>query len=564
MGYVNGKLSATAVTVLGGKKLPLRHYTSGSYSPGQGVIALRFDDGQVSDYNTVFPALVSRDLVGGFAITLNQVDNTPTYMTLAQIKEIEAAGNEIMCHSRTHDTGPESFAEFYDETVQAAKEMRGLGLKISSFVQPGTWSGDYVMSPEFIGSAGDKLMRKNFWSYGGKDAVAFDAGGNRYNMPRTKEQRYGWMYKGFSESSLATCQACIDNCIAEGRGSVMLIHSYRIGTGGSYISEADFLGFLDYVEAKRDAGQITVVLPTELFFAAPTIDISLTCPAIVPELGAEIVSNGEFTANVDGYTAQNDAVLTHRDSSAVPGTPSGGADNGCLEVASTGTNAPTALKAISIERGAWYRFDVLAYSPSSNVVDLAARMAYSANLGGADQKPTAEDVWEKIITTRRATNTSSNNSLRVSGSDSGDKAYFDQLSLKKLNFASLTSSLGTRPLNGVYACRPIVSLETQAGLIIGYADASNYVMAYADRTTGTKRARLVSCIEGTITEVIAESITYVAEAELKVIVCDGDFTLFYNNAKVGTTQTIATATLGTGVYGFATYETNQVGAVTAG
>jgi hypothetical protein len=80
------------------------------------------------------------------------------------------------------------------------------------------------------------------------------------------------------------------------------------------------------------------------------------------------------------------------------------------------------------------------------------------------------------------------------------------------------------------------------GIVLRYADADNYVYAIHDGTN----AKLIKRVATSETDVIAAVVAYAAGAVMRVI-CDGtSFSLFYNNAKVGSTSTISDAGLQTG------------------
>lgn len=78
-----------------------------------------------------------------------------------------------------------------------------------------------------------------------------------------------------------------------------------------------------------------------------------------------------------------------------------------------------------------------------------------------------------------------------------------------------------------------------AGIVARYVDASNHVQA---RHTGTN-AQLVKVVAGVNTTLVDAVVTYVAGAEIRIICQGQQFRLFYNNAAVGTEQTIADAAL---------------------
>ena len=77
------------------------------------------------------------------------------------------------------------------------------------------------------------------------------------------------------------------------------------------------------------------------------------------------------------------------------------------------------------------------------------------------------------------------------------------------------------------------------GLVLRYVDASNYITCYHDGTN----VLLVKRVAGVDTTVQTTAATYVAGAELRVYATGSAFRIYYNNAIVGTEQTIADAGL---------------------
>ena len=145
-------------------------YTAATYTPGHAVIALRFDDGTIYDWDYTIPMLAERGLVAGFAVNNTRIDGHAAYTTTAQFLKAESLGNEIMCHSRSHDVDPATPAEFYDETVTAAAELIALGFNVRSFVQPGSWTTTYNIDFNHgwtVGCAADLVLRANFAAYEG-------------------------------------------------------------------------------------------------------------------------------------------------------------------------------------------------------------------------------------------------------------------------------------------------------------------------------------------------------------------------------------------------------------
>lgn len=72
------------------------------------------------------------------------------------------------------------------------------------------------------------------------------------------------------------------------------------------------------------------------------------------------------------------------------------------------------------------------------------------------------------------------------------------------------------------------------GVVLRYTDANNFLYAGHNGTN----AVLVQMASGTPTVIISAAATYSAGAEIRVIAQGDSFSLYYNNAKVGTTATI--------------------------
>jgi hypothetical protein len=249
--------------------IPPSAWTTATYLTGRGVLSLRFDDGPEKDYAITYQELISRGLVGGFAIIRNKI-NMAEHTTLAQIKTMQDNGMEIMCHSRTHVADPAAFAIFKDEAIVAGHEMRALKLDIASFVQPGTWvkayPSGYDLGDKVYGSPADLALRANYWGY---EAYAnnfnFD---NMYIMPRMSSRRYAANHLTGDQWSVADFKSRIDAAIAKGMGVEILFHAARFGME-DYITEADFQTFLDYAATKVSAGDLEVLTPTQQMYATP-------------------------------------------------------------------------------------------------------------------------------------------------------------------------------------------------------------------------------------------------------------------------------------------------------
>lgn len=90
-----------------------------------------------------------------------------------------------------------------------------------------------------------------------------------------------------------------------------------------------------------------------------------------------------------------------------------------------------------------------------------------------------------------------------------------------------------------------------AGISARWSDSSNYVFAYHDGTN----AVLVKKVAGVDTTLVNAAATYSAGAELRLIIEGTKFRLYYNNALIGSEQTISDSALQSGT-GHGLYTTN--------
>lgn len=243
-------------------------YSGQTYTQGQGIISLRFDDGVAKDFSQTYPLLTARSLVAGFSVIRNNLNGTGN-LTLAQCLTMQTAGMEIQCHSRTHAADPASFALFKDESLKAASEMWLIGLKAVSFVQPGTWVADYnINDPGNTDATLDAFLRSRFAAYEAYGQV-FDAGttdtDHRCNLPRST--KYAVNHCTGDSLTEAQLEALVGLCETGGQGTEILFHSNNIGQA-SYITLADFTTFLTFLQTEVTAGRIKVMTPTQQLFAA--------------------------------------------------------------------------------------------------------------------------------------------------------------------------------------------------------------------------------------------------------------------------------------------------------
>jgi hypothetical protein len=281
-------------------------------------------------------------------------------------------------------------------------------------------------------------------------------------------------------------------------------------------------------------------------------EINTVCPAITPSLGAELIPNGTFDANTTGWIVSQSAIAS------VAGGQSGNALQVTNSAAAYGWARPDPLIAATI--GEFYQ--VSRYHKNGTA---AGHLKIGSTSGGSElySRDVNNAAWTQSLVTFRSTAAALSFRFGLESNTSGQTALFDELTFRKLLFASTLTYLGRRSGRpGTYRCAPTISVDTQAGLVLGYTDESNLIKVVVDRVDN--KAKLLKRIGGTWTEVIGAVVTYDAAKELKVVIAANGsaYSLYYDGVQVGVTTAINDAGLGTRVYGFSTLAANTVGLVT--
>lgn len=100
------------------------------------IVTIVSDDGTTSDYSKLLPLVLSKNVPFGLGIITNRV-GTAGYMPWAQIREMEAAGCEIMSHSHMHANLTTLTPSQIEEDVSTSlKILRQQGFNPQSFVYP--------------------------------------------------------------------------------------------------------------------------------------------------------------------------------------------------------------------------------------------------------------------------------------------------------------------------------------------------------------------------------------------------------------------------------------------
>ena len=227
----------------------------------------------------------------------------------------------------------------------------------------------------------------------------------------------------------------------------------------------------------------------------------------------------------------------------------GGSGAQSLSVTLTGTDG-RAMEQIGfvMSQNKWYTVDgwgkKVSGSPTVylNLSDGCAGLTYLTS-------GTAGSAWTQLVGTGRWNTSCSYVKIEemVAGGAIGNEARFDDISVRGMTLSSLFRTVDATVANVIAETtitKPSSAYITQGGLVLNLDSTSspaNFVIAYLN---GTSSVRLDKVVAGTYTNLIATAVTYSAGAPLKVVKDGNSYSVYYNGAQVGTTQTISDAGIG--------------------
>ncbi|MDB5178502.1 MAG: hypothetical protein JWN01_445 [Patescibacteria group bacterium] len=137
-----GAVSATVFHLIAAKGyLTTDDYSFGIYQPSpfsRGLVTLTFDDGWTNQYTNALPLLKKYNEPATFYIISGELTDQPDYMSVTQIKALQAQGSEIASHSVTHpDLTTLTAAKLTAEMKNSQTTLKAnFGGTISNFAYP--------------------------------------------------------------------------------------------------------------------------------------------------------------------------------------------------------------------------------------------------------------------------------------------------------------------------------------------------------------------------------------------------------------------------------------------
>jgi hypothetical protein len=159
-------------------------------------------------------------------------------------------------------------------------------------------------------------------------------------------------------------------------------------------------------------------------------------------LGAELVTNGDFSNGTTGWTAGANSTVSVEASFQ-------GRTN-VYKITNTSTSSVTTTQTVSgLVAGRWYRLSCYLYAPSSNTAANAAAIFPTELFASGRGVATVEDSWVLVTRTFQAASTTTSLAISSTASGSatsGDIAYFDSISIREIpGIHPYQTTSGSRP-----------------------------------------------------------------------------------------------------------------------
>jgi hypothetical protein len=265
-------------------------------------------------------------------------------------------------------------------------------------------------------------------------------------------------------------------------------------------------------------------------FRGANLSIVSSKLAITPTLGDEMwdAAAAAFTAGTYAWVAQGGNTIANVGNALAITYVDNGAGAKELLADAADLNADLTI-------GQWYQFQA---TQSINIG--AANLGFSNYRFGPLMTTTPTAIKIMFMAYYVATDW-----LALVGLGAGEVATIDNLSLKPLTLSTMLAC--GLPISG---SNVIVKAAWTAGAVRGrafgvavcldsYANPQNGLVGYHDGTS----ARLIQLVAGVPTALISVTTTYVADASIEIRKSRSTVDLYYNNAKVGITQTVTDASV---------------------
>lgn len=228
------------------------------------TVAFRFDHGLANFDAKIRAVLESRGFKYSLALCSGQWDRAENVgVTPAMVNSWVTGGfAEIWNHSKDHGSGDNSEAAWKAAILDGLTELRAQlpAAQIDGFAPPGSTGTD------FGGFLDGKTLEQFYATDGGKFILSNHAVAAGYLGPSSRWQdgtpRQGLGHYTLDKYTFAQVQTVIQGAQTGKRAVQFMLHPSLLDTAG-YITTAEFISILNFVQAEVTAGRLEVVSPYE-------------------------------------------------------------------------------------------------------------------------------------------------------------------------------------------------------------------------------------------------------------------------------------------------------------
>lgn len=258
---------------------------------GRAAVALRFDHGLANFNSKIRPLLEARNLPYCLALSSRHWGAAENAGVTAAMVNSWNSLCEVWNHGAGNHQDASDIAGLTDMIVTGKTELQAQlpNKKIWGFIPSGVGGTNYGgfnggNSPEaFYGTMAGQLILENH-------AVSAGAYPGTAYRPMDGEVRQGMSHAGLETRTVSSLQSLVNTAIADKTGLQLMTHPSRLDEAG-YHTTAELTQMLDYIVAKRDAGEIVVLSPYEMMLADAHQEI------IVKETAGRTVSVWDYMNN---------------------------------------------------------------------------------------------------------------------------------------------------------------------------------------------------------------------------------------------------------------------------
>lgn len=233
---------------------------------GKGAIAFRFDHG-LSKFNSIMrPLLEARGIKYSLALSARNFNAGENAGVTASMVN-GWSGAEVWNHGANQHQDESSVPGLTDQIVTGLAELQAAipDKQIWGYAVPGTggsgqggFFGGATAEQFYETAAGDLILTNHAVSSGSMSGTS--------RRPLDGRIRQGMAHFTIEAQTVARIKSEIDNAISNKTGNQLMMHPNLLNTEG-YLTTAQLVEVLDYVVAKRDAGELVVLSPYEMVVA---------------------------------------------------------------------------------------------------------------------------------------------------------------------------------------------------------------------------------------------------------------------------------------------------------